>query len=148
MKRLFLSFAFATAILTTAVAADNQPSNAAKQAFEKEFKNIKEVKWDEMNNHNGIYIASFSFNNEALQAIFTEEGEFLGTTREISKEQLPILVVKELSNQYCKETVVSILEHNSAEGVTYYITVNNEKGNQLLKATGNGQINVSKKIKK
>lgn len=148
MKRLFLSFAFATTILTTAVAADNQPSNAVKQAFEKEFKNIKDVKWDEMNNRNGIYIASFSFNNEALQAIFTEEGEFLGTTREISKEQLPILVAKELNDQYTKETVVSILEHNSSEGLTYYITISNEKGSQLLKATSNGQITLSKKIKK
>ncbi len=148
MKRVFLSLAFATLILSSAIAADNQPSYAAKQAFEKEFIGIKEVKWQEMSKRNGIYVASFVFNSETLQAIFTEEGEFLGTTRAINKEQLPILVLKELNNNYTNNTIINIYEHSAPEGLNFYITVSDEKGEQLLKATGNGQITTHKRSKK
>jgi hypothetical protein len=147
MKRIFLSFAFATIVLTSAIAADNLPSYAVKQAFKKEFSNIKEVKWDEISGNSGIYVASFLFNNETLQAIFNEEGEFLGTTRLISKEQLPILAIKELNN-YSNSVVVSIYEHNSSDGLNYFITINNEKGTQLLKVSSGGQITINKKIRK
>jgi hypothetical protein len=148
MKRVFLSLAFATLILSSAIAADNQPSYAAKQAFEKEFAGIKEVKWQEMSKRNGIYVASFVFNSETLQAIFTEEGEFLGTTRAINKEQLPILVLKELNNNYTNNTIINIYEHSAPEGLNFYITVSDEKGEQLLKATGNGQITTHKRSKR
>jgi opacity protein-like surface antigen len=148
MKKFFLSVALATLVLTGASAADHQPTYAAKQAFEKEFSSIKEVKWEEMNRHSGIYVASFFFNGETVQAIFTEDGDFLGTTRQVTKEQLPILLVKELNSKYTDEAILSIHEYSSPDGTQYYISVKTEKGAQLLKAAGNGQITTHKGVKK
>ena len=103
MKKIIVSLTLAAAILTTGTihAAENNPSTVVKEAFSKEFTQIKDVKWDVINKDgNGIYQANFMFNNESLQAFFTEEGEFLGTTRQITKSQLPILVTRELDKKY------------------------------------------------
>jgi hypothetical protein len=148
MKKIILSLAFATAILTSAFAAptDKDPGSAVRKSFSKEFSNIKEVKWEELNT-SGVFLATFAFNNEQLQAFFTEEGEFLGTTRQISVEQLPIMVLKEMAKQYTGARIASVYEYSLTDGLSYYITVVTEKNSLIIKATGSGQLTVYKKQK-
>jgi hypothetical protein len=149
MKKIILSLAFATAILTSAFAApvEREPGFAVKNSFSKEFANIKDVKWEELNNRTGVYLATFSFNNEQLQAFFTEEGEFLGTTRQITSAQLPIMVIKEMGKQYPNAKVASVYEYSLTDGLAYYITVVTEKTSMIVKATGAGELTVYKKQK-
>ena len=147
MKKIILSLALATAILTSAFAnpIEREPGFAVKKSFSREFSNIKEVKWEELNTNSGVYLATFSFNNEQLQAFFTEEGEFLGTTRQITAAQLPIMVIKELGRQYADAKVASVYEYSLTDGLAYYITVVTEKTSLIVKATGAGQLTVYKK---
>ena len=151
MKKIILSFAIATAVLSSSFsyAADKspaikEPSIKAKQAFSTEFTKVEGVEWKTMSKE-GVYQATFTFNNETLQAFFTEEGDFLGTTRQITKSQLPILVLNQLGKKYADARVVTIFEYSKQEGLEYYITVTTEKGAQILKATGNGELSVYKK---
>ena len=104
----------------------------------------KNVEWTSVSKE-GIYQAKFAFNNETLQAFFTEDGEFLGTTRQITKAQLPILVVTELEKQYTDAHVATIFEYSKKDGTSYYITITGNKGSMVLKATGNGELTVYKK---
>jgi hypothetical protein len=148
MKKIILSLAFAAAIITSAFAApiEKEPGYAVRDAFSKEFADIKEVKWEELGN-TGVYLANFTFNNESLQAFFTAEGEFVGTTRQISTAQLPIMVIKQLGKQYPNATIGSISEYSLSDGLSYYITVVTDKTSMIVKATGGGYLTVYKKQK-
>ncbi len=141
-----LSLALAVAIITSGFAnkTDNDPGTAVKEAFTKEFSHITVVSWD-MISKEGIYEAAFTYNNEALKAYFAEDGEFLGTIRELTKPQLPILVIKEMDQRYPDAKVTAVYEHSMKDGLNYYITILTPKGVRILKATGNGELTVHKR---
>jgi len=148
MKKIFLSMAVAVAMIGSAFAAPvkNEPSVTVKLAFEKEFADVKDVKW-EIVKENTVYEATFMFNNESMQAYFSGEGEFLGTMRQISKSRLPVLAANALAKNYGGAYVVSVFEHGMPEALDYYITLSTEKGGLILQATGNGELTVYKRIK-
>ena len=143
MKKIILSLTLATAILSSSFtyAATKEPGFKVKQAFSTEFTQVKEVEWTTMNKE-GVYQAKFTFNNETLQAFFTEEGEFLGTTRQILPSQLPILVAAGLNKEYADARVVSIFEYSKKDGTDYYITLVTKKAAMIIKATGSGELTV------
>jgi hypothetical protein len=148
MKKIILSLTFAFVILSSGYtyAAETNPGNLVKEAFAKEFAQIKDVKWDLVNKE-GIYQASFAFNNESLKAFFTEDGEFLGTTRQISKSQLPILITRELDKKYPAADARTVFEYSMKDGVAYYVTLVTSKGAMVVKATGSGEITVYQRNK-
>jgi len=146
MKKIFLSLTLSAALLSSAFtyAANNEPNFKVKQAFSSEFTQVKNVEWIVMDKE-GVYQAKFIFNNETLQAFFTEDGEFLGTTRQVLKSQLPISVASGLEKQYGGARVISIFEYSKKDGLDYYITLTTDKGAMIVKATGNGEFSVYKK---
>ncbi|MEP6747771.1 MAG: hypothetical protein ABJB86_09400 [Bacteroidota bacterium] len=146
MKKIIFSLAISSALLVSAssFAADKDPNVTVKQAFTKEFTQAKDVEWTTLGN-DGVYSAKFIFNNEKLQAFFTAEGEFLGTTRQVTTSQLPIVVVNELEKQYGSARVATIFEYSKKDGLAYYITLVTSKGSKVIKATGNGELSVYKK---
>ncbi|HTE09596.1 MAG TPA: hypothetical protein VK645_01480 [Chitinophagaceae bacterium] len=146
MKKIFLSLTLSAALLSSAFtyAANNEPNYKVKQAFTNEFTQVKNVEWIIMDKE-GVYQAKFIFNNETLQAFFTEEGEFLGTTRQVLKSQLPISVASGLEKQYGGARVISIFEYSKKDGLDYYFTLTTDKGAMIVKATGNGEFSVYKK---
>ncbi|MEO6313584.1 MAG: hypothetical protein ABIU63_04445 [Chitinophagaceae bacterium] len=146
MKKIFLSLTLAAALLSSGAtyAANNEPNVKVKQAFTTEFTQVKDVEWIPMNNE-GVYQAKFIFNNETLHAFFTEEGDFLGTTRQILKPQLPILVATGLEKRYSDARVITIFEYSKKDGIEYFITLTTAKGSMIVKATGNGDFSTYKK---
>ena len=146
MKKILISLTLATVLLISgaAFASDKFPNGAVTKSFQQEFSNIKEVKWQSLS-VDGIYIADFTYNNAALRAYFSEEGEFLGTAREISKFQLPILVIKALNQKFPTARIVSVVEHSKADGLDYYLTLVTPKGSMIIEANGNGEVSVQKK---
>lgn len=147
MKKIFFSLTLTAAILSSAftyAGTNNEPGIKVKQAFTNEFTQVKDVEWTNMSKE-GVYQAKFSFNNETLQAFFTEEGEFLGTTRQISKSQLPILVASGLEKQYADAHVITIFEYSKKDGIEYYITLTTVKGAIIARASASGEFSVYKK---
>jgi hypothetical protein len=148
MKKIALSLALAVAILSSgfSYAAETNPSSLVKEAFSKEFAQIKDVKWGIVGKE-GIYQANFTFNNESVQAFFTEEGEFLGTSRQVSKSQLPILIARGLDKSYPAADIRSVFEYSMKDGLAYYITLMTSKGAMVVKAAGNGELTVHQRSK-
>jgi hypothetical protein len=146
MKKIVLSLAIATVMLSsfTTYAADKAPGAVVKQALTREFAQAKNVEWTTVSKE-GVYQATFIYNDESLQAFFTEDGEFLGTTRQILKTQLPILIVSALVKQYADYRVATVFEYSKTDGLAYYITIVNPNGGMVLKATGNGDLSIFKK---
>ena len=146
MKKMILSLSIAAALLsfTTVHAADKNPDAKVKQAFNKEFSQVKEVEWSSISK-DGVFQAKFSFNNETVQAFFTEDGEYLGTTRQVTKSQLPIMVTNALDKQYSDARIVTIFEYSKTDGLAYYVTLVTSKGSMIVKATGSGDVSIYKK---
>jgi hypothetical protein len=148
MKKIILSMTLAVAVLGSAFAApaDNEPSVIVKEAFSKEFNTVKNVQWDKVAKEN-IYEARFMFNNQNLEAWFSGDGEFLGTSRLIAQSSLPILAANELARRYPNAHVVSVFEHSTPDNLDYLITIATGKTGLVLQATGNGDLTVYKRIK-
>jgi hypothetical protein len=146
MKKIILSLAIATVMLSsfTTYAADKMPGAVVEQALTREFAQAKDVEWTTVSKE-GVYQAKFIYNNESIQAFFTDAGEFLGTTRQIAKNQLPILIVSALEKQYADYRVATVFEYSKTDGLAYYITIVKPEGGMVLKATGNGDLGVFKK---
>lgn len=146
MKKLIIAASFALAISASAFAKApaNEPGSQVKQAFHTEFSKVSEVSWTPLGTE-GIYKAEFTFNNEKLQAFFTAEGEFIGTSREISKSQLPLAVSRQLDKQYNAFRVVTIFEYSKKDGLNYFVTLTGDRGTQIIKADVNGDLSVYQK---
>lgn len=146
MKKIIFSLALSAALLGSVAtyAADKKPGFTVTNAFTKEFNQITEVEWTTLST-DGVYQAKFTFNNETIKAFFSEEGEFLGTTRQIAKSQLPIIVATELEKQYADARVATIFEYSKKDGLSYYITLVNAKGAMIISASGNGDLSIYKK---
>ncbi len=148
MKKLMLSLTLGIFLLAlnTTQASVNSPGEKVKQAFSREFNKIKDVQWERVINED-VYKASFVFNSENLEAYFTEEGEFLGTIRNINKLQLPLLVTKALDISYPESTISAVAELSKPDGLSYYITLITSKGTRVLRATANGELTVHQRSK-
>jgi hypothetical protein len=146
MKKIIFSLAFSAALLSSGLvhAADIEPGAKVKYAFTQVFSKAGAVEWTNMEKE-GVYQASFVIDNETMKAFFTEEGDFLGTTRQIVAKQLPIMVTNELDKQYTDARIISIFEYSKKDGLDYYITLTGKKGALIVKATGNGDLSVYKK---
>ncbi|HMC86056.1 MAG TPA: hypothetical protein VKI61_11045 [Chitinophagaceae bacterium] len=146
MKKIIIALTISAALLSSVAtyAAVTNPDISVKQAFAKEFTQVKDVEWTTIGKE-GVYEAKFTFNNESVSAFFTEEGEFLGTTRQITISQLPIIVVTELNKQYAGVRIATIFEYSKKDGPSYYITLISEKGSKIIKASSNGELLVYKK---
>ncbi|TAH02575.1 MAG: hypothetical protein EAZ16_09350 [Sphingobacteriales bacterium] len=150
MKKILVTMAFAAIVLAgnTSYAADKKdPGYIVKEAFKREFTQVKNVTWEVLSAEEGIYKASFVLNNESVQAYFSTTGDYIGTARTISLNQLPIMVIKELTKKYNTDMVEDVVEYSSGNDVYYYITTAANKGKLILKATGSGTITVHKTIK-
>ena len=146
MKKTIFSLAISAALLGSVAtyAANENPGMLVKESFTKEFTKVKDVEWTTISKE-GVYQATFIFNNESLQAFFAADGEFLGTTRQVSKSQLPILVVTELDKKYPDARIATIFEYSKKDGLAYYITLVGNKGGVIVRATGDGELVVQKK---
>lgn len=146
MKKIILSLTLSAALLSSTFiyAAGIEPNGKVIRAFSDVFKKASDVEWTTLSK-DGVYQAKFNFNNEVLQAFFTEEGDYIGTTRQILATQLPIMVATELEKQYAGARIITIFEYSKKDGLDYYITLSSSKGATIVKATGNGDLSVYKK---
>ncbi len=146
MKKIIISLTLSAALLSSTFmfAADIEPNGKVIRAFSDVFKKAKDVEWTTFSK-DGVYQARFNFNNESLQAFFTEDGDYIGTTRQVTAAQLPIIVAAGLEKQYSDARIVSIFEYSRKDGLDYFITLSNSKGAMIVKATGSGDLSVYRK---
>lgn len=117
-----------------------------KAAFQNDFAKASVVKWEKTDD---FYFASFLLNDERVDAAYTEEGELIGTSRNITATRMPLsvsLAIDEKYNGYQVSDVVTELTFASA--TRYYVTVSNDKQTLRLKCLNSGDIEVESKIKK
>jgi Protein of unknown function (DUF2874). len=121
-------------------------SPVVKAAFQNDFSKANDVKWESTE---GFYFASFTLNDETVEAAYTEKGELVGTSRRITREQIPLSISIALGTQYeGYEVAKSVIELTYENVTRYYVTVSNKKETVSLKCYSNGDMNVERRTKK
>jgi len=129
-----------------AVAA-NPPEVTEKvlKAFEETFSKATDVVWHEIGNS---YEARFKQSEVIVRASYDKEGSLLRTIRYYGEDMLPINILTKLKKKYTGKSVFGVTESAIEEGVTYYITLQDEKNWYIIASDSWGVMEISQKFKK
>lgn len=145
MKKILLIAA--TAFVSMASFASVDPvKGRVLEAFRSEFSEAQNVKWTSIDDA-GLFQATFKYRDTELSAFYDEAGSLVATARYISKDNLPIMVSKEIREQYPSHVVKTVIEHIANGSTTYHVTLHGEKSSLVVSATPAGNLSVFKKIK-
>jgi len=146
MKRIFVSLSFILLVGSTAVfAGDKTDVNAKiKESFKKEFAGVESVNWDEVGNYQR---AAFLFHDRPEVAFFDEDGELLGSARNVVYDQLPLAIIKSFDKRFAGAKFLEMYEISNSEGTSYGITFETQNKCYHVKVNINGNFLSSVKIK-
>ena len=148
MKKLITLVLILTVAFTSTQAKEIYPvSESIKKSFVKEFTSAGDVSWSFVADKD-LYKATFLFDGKELNAYFSKDGEFVGTSRYISRQQMPVIVTKQLEKEYSNYVVRTIIEYASKDQTNYYITIEGKKSALMVKASPAGDLSYFKKIRK
>lgn len=143
MKKLFISALLAVTVAVSSFAAEgNNVSHTVQNAFSSQFKHASDVRWTAGETYTK---ATFILNNVSTEALYTVEGEFIGTNRAITLEELPVNAKRGFAKKYAGYTVKEAIRFEGTEEGAYFISAENEKGSVILKVEDNGSISTVRK---
>ncbi len=141
MKKLL--FTLAIAISSIAVFANEETTNTTVlKEFKKDFPAATDVQWSHSTD---FYKATFELNKQYISAFYTPEGEFIGTTRNITSVNLPLALQLKIRNDYNNYWIADLLEVSNSNGTTYYLTIQDADKQLVLKSEGTSQWSTYKK---
>lgn len=146
MKKFIIAAAMFIALTTSAFAATTAVNNKALAHFAKEFKNASNIQWSSTD----VFTkASFNWNKQALEVFYNDEGEYVGTSRTVTLEALPLEALKVINNKYQDFKTTEAIEFSNAEGETnFYVSLENAAHKVALKISPYGDVSVFKKTTK
>jgi hypothetical protein len=146
MKRTIFTLALSL-ILGTASFANNEETinQKASESFKKEFAQAKDVSWQKAGE---MVKATFTLNDRVLFAYYSESGDLIAITRNITTDQLPISLQTSMRKNYSGYWVSDLFEMVSGGQTNYYITLENADHKVVLKSEDFGSWSTYRKEKK
>lgn len=149
MKNLIVSL---TAMFVTAVApalvhaADTDPR--AEKIFSKQFSGAQNVKW--MKLADGYLRVTFVLNGIGAETFFNADAELVGTVRNLFYNQLPLVVMQTVDNEFAGASVIEVKEITNDDGTSYKVVLEQNSKKYLLRLNSLGQITelLKEKLKK
>jgi hypothetical protein len=114
-------------------------------SFQQEFKGATGVKWVAGNE---LDKAGFVLNESRVEAYFRHDGEFVGSVRNLLYNNLPLVVIKSITDRFNDAPVYEILEFNMNGDTFYYMTVETAAKKLQVKVSQSGDLTVVKRLKK
>src|SRR4029078_7103490 len=146
MKRSIIVFSAILIVITATAFVGAKPGgNPAEATFQKEFSGATNVKWTEGKD---VISVSFVLSDSRIIAYFTNEGDLLGTERNVLFNQLPLAVVREINNRYGNAPIADIIEYTSGVNTFYGMYVDTPTKHLKLKISSEGEVTVEKRAKK
>ena len=148
MRTRILGLVALTLVMVTTTFAKNIEDNVSAKAlstFSQKFADAKEVNWSKAENY---YKATFKMNDQIYTAFVTENGDWMGVSRNILSYQLPINLQADLKNASPQSRITELFEFSTDQLTSYYVTVENAEQKVTLKTTGGSEWSVFKKTKK
>ncbi len=147
MKKSVLTVAMMLTIaLTTAFANDNtEVSKKAKQSFNTNFNSASSVQWQQETN---FAKATFTMNNQVMNAYYNDNGDLVAITRNILSNQLPINLMAGIKKDYSKHWISDLFEIAADNETSYYVTLESADETIVLKSSDSNTWSVYKKTKR
>lgn len=147
MKKTILMWLLLVTVGTSTTYARNEETinQQVLEAFKKEFVDAKDVMWT---NNRDYVKATFTMNDQVLFAYYTQGGELLAITRNISSDKLPISLLTSLKKNYSEYWITDLFELVAAGNGTYYLTLQNADVELVLKSDEFGSWEVFKRSKR
>jgi hypothetical protein len=145
-KQIFIGLFILLAGISQSFA--NGEENVSSQiinSFKKEFAGAQNVQWS---NGKDFVKATFTLNEHIVYAYYSDKGELLGVTRNISPSQLPMNLMNDVRRNYNQYWIADLFEIASNSETTYYITIENGNQKLVLKSIGTNRWEVFKKERK
>ena len=146
MKKYFLSLAVLLTLGATTLFAGTSPGGNPKavEVFKKQFVNAENVKWSF---EGGYDKATFILGGNRAIAVFSSEGELMGSMRDLVYNQLPLVVITGLDNKYPTAVLIDIREVTTAEGTRYKFTLEQKSKKYAVSITPDGSVETVQRLK-
>lgn len=146
MKKLLFTALLAVTVAVSAFASGTDKVNyAAVSNFKASFKHISDVSWTATKDY---VKATFVLNNVRTEALYTPEGEFIGTNTAINLDELPVKAKRSFAKKFDGYTVKEAIHFEGNDEEAYFISAENEKEAVILKVNDSNHISVMKLTKK
>jgi hypothetical protein len=148
MKRRFLTLALLLSVsVSTSFANTNEDvvNYKAASSFKREFSQAQEVKWE---NSRQYVKATFKMNDQLMVAYYSNTGELLGVTRNLTTSQLPINLMADIKKNHKESWITDLFEITANDETNYYITLEDADHTVVLKSLGSYGWTTFKKEKK
>jgi hypothetical protein len=117
----------------------------AANSFKKEFTQAQDVKWE---NSKQYVKATFKMNDQVMIAYYSNAGELLGITRNLTTSQLPINLMTDIKKNHKNAWITDLFEITANDETNYYVTLEDADQTVVLKSTGSYGWSTFKKEKK
>ena len=148
MKRRILTLALLLSLSLSNIFANTNEevvNYRASNSFKKEFTQAQDVKWE---NSKDFVKATFKMNDQIMIAYYTNGGELLGVTRNITTSQLPINLITDIKKNHSNTWISDLFEITTNDETSYYITLQDADQTLVLKSSGTTGWTTFKKQKK
>jgi hypothetical protein len=116
-----------------------------KESFKKEFPDAQFVKWSATQDYHRV---DFVLTDYRLEAFFSKQGELLETHRDLSYNQLPLTVMKELEKNFPDTKFSQIEEISNSSGTKYSLIAETSKRIFKIIATPDGTTSIIERTRK
>ena len=121
-----------TASSTFATPTDDS-NGAVKVAFHKDFKKAELTATEVKATYTKL---TFKINGVVMYAFYSENGQLLAVTRNITSNQLPIQLLLEVKKDYSDYWITDLFELTGDGASNYYITLENADQRVTLRSNG------------
>jgi hypothetical protein len=134
MKKKIILFAACLLLSTSAIFAQSKSIPAPVVAeFQTSFKGITDVQWKTAG---PLYKASFILDQYPIDAFFSIDGKLTATTRKLSENQLPMILIASMREKQKNAEVTDLFEVLSDRGTEYFFVVDNGKQKKVFTSDG------------
>ena len=148
MKKVIIAIAIVFAVTTSAFASSKETiesiERSVKEKFSSEFKGASDVQWTVTEN---AYLAIFTLNGNRMEALFTNSGEYIGTSISITLEDLPLKAKRSFAKKYEGYTVKEAQKYMLVDETAYYILAEKDAKKVIVKLSDHGDLSIAKMIK-
>lgn len=142
---LLLSGLLVAGVITTTAQMDPVVDPQVKESFKKEFPEAQSAKWSGNQDYNRV---DFTMKDYRLQAFYNKQGDLIETRRDLSYNQLPLTVMKELEKNYPDTEFSQIEEISDNRGTKYLLRAETAKRKLRIIATPDGTLSTTGRTKK
>ena len=145
MKKTIFSIALILSVACSTAFANSKPVSDPESAFRKEFPTAQVLNWNKLGD---LVKAVFLLDGHRTEAYFQEDGKFLGSSRSIFFDQLPLAASRAVDKKYANADIIEVYEITNEEGTSYRIRLEQNSKTYRLKVDANGNITDSDRVKK